>query len=132
MSLMSLKKDDRIRRRLHRLRDWLVYVTVAIAVVSAAGVFGIYQARTGGDPGLPLKWLGFAAMTGVVFGYTIQDSRARWNESRFKIALALVFAAHMCLGILVLLYVDSVPLLAFAVLIPIEFFAIVKCLAGAR
>jgi hypothetical protein len=71
-------------------------------------------------------------MTGVVFGYTIQDSRARWNESRFKIALALVFAAHMCLGILVLLYVDSVPLLAFAVLIPIEFFAIVKCLAGTR
>lgn len=129
MPLALANEDDNMRRRRHRLRDWLLYVAIALAIVSAAGAFGIHQARTGGSPDLPMKWLGFAGMTGVVFGYAVKETRALRRSLRFKVVLATLFIVHTAVGVFVLFNLSTVPLLSFAVLVPIEFFALMKCLS---
>ena len=118
-----------MRRRLHRLRDLVTYLIIAVGLVTAAGLFGIHQARTGGEPLLPMKWLGFAGLTGIVFGYAIHDSRAHWDDVRFRFVLGALFLVHLCVGVVLLLVLSSIPLLTFALLVPIEFFGLMKCLA---
>jgi len=45
---------------------------IAVLIVTSVWMFAMHQARTGGSPNLPLKWLGFAGMTAIVFGYAIR------------------------------------------------------------
>jgi hypothetical protein len=78
-------------------------VAIAVLIVAAAWMFAMHQARTGGSPNLPLKWLGFAGMTAIVFGNAIRACRRLWGKQRFWLFLGLFFAVHSGLGVLVLL-----------------------------
>jgi hypothetical protein len=102
----------------------LFYVLIAIAFFGATYIFATHQARIGGSPSLPLKWIGFAGMTAIVFGYAIRQSRALWSSNRFWVLLSIMFAVHVGLGVLVLLSVTAAPLAFFAVLTPVEFAAV--------
>ncbi len=117
MSLTSATRNQMPRQtRSGRIRDGLLYVAIAVLIVIAVWMFAVHQARTGGSPNLPLKWLGFAGMTGIVFGYAIRACRQSWGKQKFWALLGLFFAVHSVLGVLVLLRVPVVPLLLYAVL----------------
>jgi hypothetical protein len=99
-----------------RIKDWLLYVAIAVLIVISVWMFAMHQARTGGSPNLPLKWLGFAGMTAIVFGNAIRACRRSWWKQKFWVLLGLFFAVHSSLGALVLTRVPTVPLLLYAVL----------------
>src|SRR5437879_2582877 len=102
--------------RSRRIKDWLLYVAIAVLIVISVWMFAMHQARTGGSPNLPLKWLGFAGMTAIVFGYAIRACRRLWGKRKFWVLLGLFFAVHCGLGVFVLLRVPTVPLLLYGVL----------------
>jgi Na+/melibiose symporter-like transporter len=104
-----------------RIKDWLLYVVIAVLIVISVWMFAMHQARTGGSPNLPLKWLGFAGMTAIVFGYAIRACRRSWGKQKFWVLLGLFFAVHSGLGVFVLLRVPTVPLVLYAVLTGIEY-----------
>lgn len=64
-----------LQARPGRIKEWLLYVAIAVLIVVSVWMFALHQARTGGSPNLALKWLGFAGMTAIVFGYAIRASR---------------------------------------------------------
>lgn len=111
-----------------RVRDLLAYVLIAIALLGGLAVFAFHQARTGGSPELPLKWLGFSGMTVIVFGSAVRQRRVLWRSSRFWLIVSAGLAVHTGLGVLVLRNVSAVPLLLFAVITPIEYAAVGFCL----
>src|SRR6266567_2786211 len=96
--------------RSRRIKDWLLYVAIAVLIVISVWMFAMHQARTGGSPNLPLKWLGFAGMTAIVFGYAIRACRQSWGKQKFWALLGLFFAVHSGLGAFVLLRVTVVLL----------------------
>jgi hypothetical protein len=104
------------RTRWGRNKDWLLYVAIAALVVISVWMFAMHQARTGGSPNLPLKWLGIGGMTAIVFGNAIRACRRSWGKQKFWVLLGLFFAVHSGLGVLVLMRRATVPLLIYAVL----------------
>jgi hypothetical protein len=100
---------------------------IAIVVFVSLGALAFYQADTGRAPGLPLKWMGFAAITAVVFGYAIRENPNLWGKSRFWFALSGLFVGHLALGFLVLLNLEDLPLLLLAPLIALESGAVAVC-----
>jgi hypothetical protein len=90
--------------------------------------FAFYQADTGRTPGLPLKWMGFAGMTAVVFGYAIRENPKLCGRSRFWLVLSGLFVAHAGLGFVVLLNLEVVPLLLLGPLTGLEFGTVAVCL----
>lgn len=122
LSLTSAKRNEMPRQsRSGGIKDWLLYVAIAVLIVISVWMFAMHQARTGGSPNLPLKWLGFAGMTAIVFGYAIRAGRQSWRKQKFWALLGLFFAAHSGLGVFVLLRVPVVPLVLYAVLTGIEY-----------
>ncbi len=104
-----------------RVRDWLLYVVIAVLILAAAGAFGVYQAMSGGSPDLPLKWLGFVGMTAIVFGYAIHACRRSWRTHKFWLLLTTFFIVYSGLGVFVLTRVTSVPLILYGILTGIEY-----------
>ncbi|MBS1852390.1 MAG: hypothetical protein JST79_15900 [Acidobacteria bacterium] len=98
-----------------RIKDWLLYVAISILIVISIWMFAMHQARIGDSPNLPLKWLGFAGMTVIIFGNAIRAYRRFWGRRRFWLFLGLFSSVHSCLGVIVLLRV-AVPLWLYAVL----------------
>jgi hypothetical protein len=99
-----------------RIRDWLLYVGIAVVIVVSAILYGAHQGMTGGSAELPLKWIGFAGMTGIVFGYAIKACRPLWRRQKFWLVLGCFFVIHCGLGAFVLMRVPVVPLLLFGML----------------
>lgn len=99
-----------------RTRDMLLYVLVAVLIVASAWMFAIHEANTGGSPNLPLKWLGFAGMTAVVFGYAIRACRRERRKERFWLLLSAFGVVHLGLGVFLVARAPVVPLLIYAVL----------------
>lgn len=104
-----------------KARDWLLYVVIAILIVGMIGAFAVHDADTGRSHSLPLKWLGFAGTTAIVFGYAIRACRRSWRMRRFWLLLGLFFAAHLGLGVFVLTTVDRVALLSYVLLSGFEY-----------
>jgi hypothetical protein len=86
-----------------------------------AFVFAFHQARTGGSPYLPLKWLGFAGMTAIVFGNAIRVCRRSWGRQKFWVLLGLFFAVHCGLGVFLLMRVLPAPWLFYGMLAAPEY-----------
>lgn len=107
------------RRR--KVSDWLFYVVIGVFVVAVVGVVAVRDADAGRSQGLPLKWLGFAAVTGIVFGYAIRAGRRSWRTRRFWFLIAVFFGAHLAVGVFVLARVDRVALSFYALLTGVEY-----------
>jgi hypothetical protein len=99
----------------------LLYIAIACVLYASIVLYAFHQADTHQPPGLPLKWLGFAAMTALVFGDTIRTHRVSWGNRRFWLFLAAFFTAQCVLGIAVLAAVAAVSTMVWAVLIPLDY-----------
>ena len=113
---------------LARIRDFALYIVIGVAVVGAASWWGYYQARVGGSPYLPMKWIAFASVTGIAFGYAIKGQRPNWRKPRLWAALGVLAAAHFAIGILVIWRISTLPLIVLAPFAGGECLAIAICL----
>ena len=122
MSIASATRKRMTQQtRSGRTKEWLLYIVIAVLIVALIWMFAIHQATTGGSPNLPLKWIGFAGMTAIVFGYAIRACRRWWGRQKFWALMGLFFALHSGLGVPLLLRIPVVPLFLYAVLTGIEY-----------
>ncbi len=119
--VINLRERQAGMDRSSTMKDLLLYIAIGVLVVIAGMIFAFHQAKTGGSPNLPLKWLGFAGMTAIVFGYGIRSSRRLWGKQKFWVLLSFFFAVHSSLGTFALTRVQVVPLAFYAILTPIEY-----------
>jgi hypothetical protein len=111
-----------------RVRDFLLYIAIAVAITASVVIHGFRQSKAGGSADLPMKWIGFAGMTAIVFGYCLKACRAKWRMPRLWLFLILFFAAHSIAGILVLAKTPVMPLVWFAIFTGPEYLFLVKYL----
>jgi hypothetical protein len=109
------------RNRLGRVRDFLLYVVVGLGMVAAVVLLAVFTRIV---PDSLFKWLGFAAMTALVFGDTIRTSRRWWGQPRFWLLLGAFLGAQCGLGTLILWTVTKVPTILWAFLIPLDYVAL--------
>jgi hypothetical protein len=107
---VTQRRSNALRRR-SGIRDWLLYIVIALLIVGLAFAFAVYGADIGLSEDPPLKWMWFVGMTALVFGYAIRACRPWWRARKFWLLIALFFTAHSGLGVLVLSIVDRIPLL---------------------
>ena len=100
-----------------RLRDFLLYVAISLSLVAAIILFAAHQAKTGQAAGLPLNWLGFAAMTALVFGDAIRITRRQWRQRRFWLLLGVAFLVQVSVGAALLWNAPRMSTLVWVVLI---------------
>ena len=112
-----------------RAKDLLSYIAIATFVVASVVLFAAHQAKVGGSPYLPLKWLGFAAMTAIVFGYGIRNNRANWIDSRLWILLVIFAILHFSLGVTILLRTAVVGMIFYGVATGVEYLLLSMYLA---
>jgi hypothetical protein len=105
-------------------RDLLIYVSIGLGLALTVILFAIHQAKSGGTPDLPLKWMGFGVESLVVFGYVIRRFRAQWHETRYWFLLLIFAASHVLVGCAVLLRIEAVPVLYFGLILAPEFLMI--------
>jgi len=108
--------------RWRRIRDWLLYVGIAVLIFALAGAFAVHQAMTGGSPDLPLKWIVFVGVTATMFGYAIRAYRRSWRKPKVWLLLIMFLIVHSALGIFALTRVEKVPLILFPMLSYVEYF----------
>jgi hypothetical protein len=111
-----------------RLRDLLMYVGIAVGIYGSIVAFAAYQVRTNQSPGLPLKWLGFAAITALVFGDAIRVNRSSQRRARFWLLLGGLLSLQCAVGITLLLSVARVPTLVWLLFLPLDYVAVGTCL----
>jgi len=100
-------------RQSHRLRDFILYLALAVAVAGLAILLGVYQAKTGRSSQFSLKWVGFALMTVLVFYRTVRTYRPFWRQGNFWLTAALLGAVHIGLGIEIVQQIRTASLLPF-------------------
>lgn len=103
------------------MKDFLLYTAIGLAIVLAAVLFALHQVKIHGSPDLPLKWMGFAGMSAIVFGYAIRTNRASWRKPRFWRLLAAFSLVHFSLGFAVLSRIAAVPLIVYGALTGMEY-----------
>jgi len=114
--------DDRTMRM--RLKDLLLYCSIGVLVAAVAILAGIYRARTGATSEMSGKWLGFAIMTTLVFGYAIRDYRSSWSAPKFWALVVLFSLPHFIAGFFVVSNLARLGLIHFAVVTPVEYFVL--------
>jgi len=107
-----------------RLVDFVLYTLVGFAVVAFAAIYALHAARTGGNGELPLKWIGLAGETAVLFGYVGRAMRAYWRHARFWAGFVGFFAAHLVACVILLLNVERFPLFWFVPIAYLEWVAL--------
>jgi len=102
----------------HTLRDWVVYLGIALAIVLGI-VF--YADSASVDAPLPTREFSLIAFTALVFGYVVKEKRKLWRSPGFWVLLAVFLALHLASY---LWLVSRVPLLLLVVLAAPEFLLI--------
>ena len=88
--------DEMKQGTVSRIRDFGVYVAIAIAVYVAIVLFAFNTTQPISD--FEFNWIGLAGVTVVVFGETIRTSRRLWREARFWYVIATALIAQLGLG----------------------------------
>lgn len=114
------------RDRLNRIRDFVVYTLVGVGAVAAVAGVALFTAMRLDQA---FKWLGFAVMTAIVFGGAIHMNRRWWRIPRFWLLLSSFLAVQSALGAAILSAVTKVYTIVWAVLIPLDYFALGAYLA---
>ena len=78
----------------------------------------------GNKLGLPVQWMGFAIMTGLVFLNAFRSRRVYWSQRKSWVLMALFSIFHFAAGILVVARLAKVGLIDFAAATLLEYFAL--------
>ena len=98
-----------------RLRDFVVYVVISVAVVVLLAAAEIRHPAW-----LDWKWIAFALNTTALCGYVVHWFRNVWRLPKFWLILFSLLVLH-CLGFVsVLTAIEHLPLIWYALLVPFE------------
>ncbi len=114
----------RHRTRWAKIRDFLLYCAIAVALVVLIILYGNHQIHAKEAPGLPVKWLGFSIMTGLVFLNAFRSQRDHWSQRRFWGLMTLFSVFHFGVGLTIVSRLGKVGLIGFALATLLEYFAL--------
>jgi hypothetical protein len=105
--------------------DFLLYGGIAVAFLAAVAFFAFH---TGSEDAVreAFKWLGFGAVTAIVFVEAIRRNRRLWGKRRFWLVLCSFGFVQCTLGTVALWRIGSVPTVYWALLLPFNFIALDK------
>ncbi len=107
-SLVS--NEPKMNRRSHRLRDFSLYILIAVAVVGLAGLLGVHAAKTGQQPEVAFKSVGFTVNVVFVLGSLLTAVRPLLKYAKLWAVLAGLLLLHGTIGALVISRVSVYPL----------------------
>lgn len=100
-----------VQAKRHRIRGLLTEVAIATAFVLGLVAWAWYVPE---ERWVSSKWIGFAALTAVVFGYPLNWFRREWSCKRFWMYLGILLLLHTSVGVAILCAFTRVPLMFFA------------------
>ena len=111
-----------------RIRDFVIYLAIAVAVYAAIVIFAFNTRHPITD--LEFNWMGLAGVTAIVFGETIRTSRRLWRNARFWYVVAAALIVQFGLGTAVLWRAPRLSTLVWGCIIfPANFAALQACIA---
>jgi hypothetical protein len=108
--------------------DFLLYALIGIVVVICIAAFAIHEANTGGSAELPMKWLGFGALSLLAFGYPVRAFRRFWRKRAFWFVSSALAAVHLAVFVPLLMSFQKVPLIWYGLGAIVESSLISGCL----
>jgi len=76
--------------RKHRVRDFILYIAISLAVIGAIFVVALSSV----DRNLASKWAFFSVYTLCAFGFFIERSRSLWRKPFFWMFVSCSFLLH--------------------------------------
>ena len=115
-------------KRGHVIRDYLLYVVIAAAVVIAIATTAIYVPK---EHRIPVRWVALALITPITFGYPLRWFRRYWPNKLFWVSFFGLLIIHLAAYITLLRAVDKFGLLWFAIINSLEWGVICPVLGWA-
>lgn len=106
-----------LRPSSHRLRDLLLEILIAIAIVVGAITYAAYVPP---EKWIDFRWVALAGTTAVTFGYPLRWYRRHLNRPLFWGAWVSMLSLHVAIYVVVLLRVSHFGYLWFAIITPAE------------
>ena len=111
-----------------RFMDFVLYILIGVACVTAPVLWAVHQARVGGSSQLPLKWFALAGILTTGFWYPIKHSRHKWGRPQFWVAAGGLAAVQLVVGYIAMSRIDRFPLIYLPLLGPANCVAVAMCL----
>lgn len=103
----------KLNHRPHRLRDFSLYILIAVAFAGLAILLGVHAAKTGQQPDVAFKWVGFALNTAFIFGSSLRVVRQSLKRPKLWAMVAVLLLLHGAIGALVISRVGRIPLIFY-------------------
>ena len=120
-----------LNRRSHRLRDFSLYILIAVAVAGFAILLGVHSAKTGQQPDVAFKWPGFALNTLFVFGSSLRAVRPFLKRPKLWAMVGGFLLLHGTIGALVIYRVERIPLIWYVPVDAAEISVLIRVLSWA-
>jgi len=120
-----------LNRRSHRLRDFSLYILIAVAVAGFAILLGVHSAKTGQQPDVAFKWPGFALNTLFVFGSSLRAVRRFLKRPKLWAMVGGFLLLHGTIGALVIYRVERIPLIWYVPVDAAEISVLIRVLSWA-
>jgi hypothetical protein len=96
-----------------KVRDYLIYVTVGLALVAFALLYAVHSVKTGSNGQLPLRWIGLGGATFLTFWAALKPYRHYWSWPHVRWVVAALFVIHLVVFCFVLTHVEQWPIVWF-------------------
>ncbi len=100
-----------------RVRDFALYILISLGVASGAIWYAAQTERSSEALG---NWVGLAAITALLFGYSIQRHRRLLPRFSFWALIGGLLCVHLCAFVVILLRVEHWRLFWFVLAYPVE------------
>jgi hypothetical protein len=107
-----------------QVRDAILYFVIALAIVGAALVIGIYDADHGLSSDRQMQWIAAGIFTCLTFGLVIKTNLKLWRFNKFLTLLLALFLVHT----LVLIWIVRIGLKNSPTAIPLVLYMFISIL----
>lgn len=107
--------------RKSRARDIVLYVLIALCVISGVALYAIYASEHGLAPGLPAGWIALVLLTILMCAGFIGDRRRSLGQPRMILAVAGLLVLHLLIWIPVVLALGNQALMPMFVGMILEY-----------
>jgi hypothetical protein len=121
----------KLKHRTHRVRDFLLYIVISLAIVGLVGLFAVHAAKTGQRIDGAFKWMGFVLNTAFVFGSSIKVVRPLVRRRKLWAIMAVLFLLHGIIGALAVSQIERIPLIWYVPLDVVEITVITRVITWA-
>lgn len=104
-----------------KLRDFLLYCAIGLALVGLIILYGNYQIGHRQSPGFPIKWLGLIIISALLLRFAIRAYRGFPDRGRFWRFIGIFGVAHFVAAFFVLARIQKVTLGDFALATVLEY-----------